>query len=139
MLDMDMLSLDLPSQPATTLTSAPSIPSVPQQPAPLLVPLQITTAQVGQTWASLANERKSRISTSLKTIPEMMQRLQSGVNIHPVEIIGMEGIAAGQVSASGSPCYLHGKLQPPFLDMIVRGGDAGVVDQVLAATMQACA
>eukprot|EP00746_Dinoflagellata_sp_MGD_P089116 gnl/MRDRNA2_/MRDRNA2_35201_c0_seq1.p1 gnl/MRDRNA2_/MRDRNA2_35201_c0~~gnl/MRDRNA2_/MRDRNA2_35201_c0_seq1.p1 ORF type:complete len:459 (+),score=106.12 gnl/MRDRNA2_/MRDRNA2_35201_c0_seq1:222-1598(+) len=132
---LDMLSLDMPSEPAQ---AAPT-QSAPSVPAPILVPLQITTAQVGQTWASLANEKKLRINTTIQSVAEMMQRLQRSVNVHPVEIIGVEGIAAGQVGLGGTPCYLHGKLQQPFLDMIVRGGDAAVVDQVMAATMQACA
>merc|ERR1719409_2366308 len=109
--------------------------SAPQaQPAapagPSLQPLQVTTAQVGQMWGQLASERKVVLRTSIASCQELMQRLGMRLNAHPVEIIGSEGIAAGQVVPSGDPCFLHGKLSPQRLELLVRTRDAGVAQGI---------
>eukprot|EP00931_Biecheleriopsis_adriatica_P115082 TRINITY_DN90918_c0_g1_i1.p1 TRINITY_DN90918_c0_g1~~TRINITY_DN90918_c0_g1_i1.p1 ORF type:complete len:958 (+),score=192.95 TRINITY_DN90918_c0_g1_i1:146-3019(+) len=127
----DMLLLDMegvaPSPPAA---SAP-------QPAQLLGPLQATTAQVGSMWGQLASERRVQMQTSLGNCQEMMMRLQSSLNVSPVEIIGSEGIAAGRVLPGNDPCFLHGKLAPPHLEILVKCRDPGVAQSV-ADTCQRC-
>ncbi|CAE7212257.1 unnamed protein product [Symbiodinium natans] len=42
----------------------------------------------------------------------------------------MEGIAAGRVLPGNDPCFLHGKLAPPRLDIKVRCRDPGVASSV---------
>jgi len=124
----DMLLLDMEdSGPAPV---AVPVQQAPVQPAPLLGPLQVTTAQVAAMWPQLASERAAQIHTSLGSCQEMMFRLQNAVNVSPVEIIGMEGIAAGRVLPGNEPCFLHGKLAPPRLDIKVRCRDAGVAQNV---------
>merc|ERR1712151_1427465 len=98
--------------------------------APLLGPLPCTTAQVGQMWGSLNAERKVQLQTSIVNCQEMMHRMQSGLNVQQVEIIGSEGIAAGRVLPGNDPCFLHGKLAPPRLEVLIRSRDAGVVQRV---------
>ncbi|CAJ1360990.1 unnamed protein product, partial [Effrenium voratum] len=92
----------------------------------LLGPLQVTTAQVAQTWPQLASERSVQMATSIGNCEELMFRMQSALNVSPVQIIGMEGIAAGRVLPGSEPCFLHGKLAPPRLDIKVRCRAPGV-------------
>lgn len=106
---------------------------------PILGPLQTTTAQVGGMWASLPSERRVQMATSCGTPQDMMQRLQQCANVMPVEIIGMEGIAAGRVLPGNEPCFLHGKLAPPRLDLLVRCRDAGVATKVAELCQRALA
>merc|ERR1712151_788641 len=103
-----------------------SAPPPPAQAAHILGPLQVTTAQVGGMWGQLPSQREAQLSTSIGTCQEMMVRLQTKLNVHPVEIIGMEGIAAGRVLPGNDPCFLHGKLAPPQLHILVRCRDPGV-------------
>jgi len=130
--DGDMLLLDMDD---ASLNAAP--PQMPQQQQQqqqqqpsLLGPLQVTTAQVAATWPQLASERIVQMHTSVGSCQEMMLRLQGAVNVSPVEIVGMEGIAAGRVLPGNDPCFLHGKLAPPRLDVKVRCRDPGVAQSV---------
>ena len=56
--------------------------------------------------------------------------------MYPVEIIGTEGIAAGRVLPGTDPCFLHGKLQAPRLDVLIRTKDAAVATRVAEICMQ---
>lgn len=78
----------------------------------------------------LPSERRVQIETSIGSCQELMMRLQTSLNIFPVEIIGSEGIAAGRVLPGNDPCFLHGKLAPGRLDILVRCRDPGVATQV---------
>jgi len=116
LLDMgDLGSAPAPAQPA---------------PQPILGPMQVTTAQVGAQWGQLATERRVQMQTSIGNCQEMMLRLQNGVNVSPVEIIGTEGIAAGRVLPGNEPCFLHGKLAPPRLEILIKCRDPGVAQSV---------
>lgn len=126
----DMLLLDMEESGPAQPLSVPAVQPQPVQPPQLLGPLQVTTAQVATMWPQLASERVAQIHTSLGSCQEMMFRLQNAVNVSPVEIIGMEGIAAGRVLPGNEPCFLHGKLAPPRLDIKVRCRDAGVAQSV---------
>lgn len=120
--------------------AAPAAPAAPPAPAVSpLSPLQVTTAQVGQMWGTLPIEKRVQLQTSIGSCQELMQRLQQRLNVHPVEIIGMEGIAAGRVQPGTDPCFLHGKLAPPRLDVLVRTRDAGVAQTVADLCMQSLA
>ncbi|CAE8598631.1 unnamed protein product, partial [Polarella glacialis] len=96
--DMLLLDTDDPIQ---------SVAAPPAQPAGLLAPMQVTTAQVGAMWSSLPSERKVQMQTSVGSCQELMMRLQNSLNVAPVEIIGMEAIAAGRVLPGNEPCFLH--------------------------------
>lgn len=122
----DMLLLDMDSSPP----SAPVQPPQTMIPQPILGPLQVTTAQVGAMWPQLPSERRVQMLTSVGNCQEMMVRLQQHVNVSPVEIIGMEGIAAGCVLPGNDPCFLHGKLAPPRIDVLVRCRDPGIANRV---------
>merc|ERR1719378_228600 len=101
------------------------------QPGPYLAPLQVTTGQVGQMRGTLATERKIQVPTSMSSCQELMNRLQKVFNVHPVEIIGTEGIAAGRVLPGNDPVFFHGKLAPGRLDLLIRCRDAGVAQRVI--------
>mmetsp|Transcript_87521 Transcript_87521/g.137026 ORF Transcript_87521/g.137026 Transcript_87521/m.137026 type:complete len:970 (+) Transcript_87521:186-3095(+) len=129
----DMLLLDMGGDTGTDLLGPPTTVTAPAPVAPFLTPLPVTTQQVGGAWGQLAIEKKMQIQTSISSCQEMMHRLQSSLNVHPVEIIGMEGIAAGRVIASPGqdPVFLHGKLAPPALTLLVKCQNPGVGDKVV--------
>lgn len=122
---------------------APAPPPPQQQaqaaPAPFLAPMQVTTQQVGQMWGQLPAESKVQMQTSITSPQELMMRLQRSLNVHPVEIIGTEGIAAGRVLPGNDPCFFHGKLAPPRLDILMKGRDQGVLQRAEAICRQALA
>jgi len=124
--------------PGAMAPQAPSIAPVMQMPVPqpLLGPLPVTTAQLGAMWGQLPAEQKLQLQTSILNCQELMQRLSTSLNVHPVEIIGMEGIAAGRVLPGNDPCFLHGKLAPPRLEMLVRCRDPGVGQRVAELCMR---
>lgn len=97
-------------------------PQAPQTPQFAVQPLVITTQELGSRWGTLPAERKVRLQTTMKNCEELMSRVKSGMNMHPVQIIGMEGLAAGQ-GPGAVPCFLHGKLQPPVLDVLIRSSN----------------
>jgi len=133
--DNDILLLDMndalgQGAPAP-IPQAPAPPAPPPAPTSILGPLQVTTAQVGSMWGQLPSQREAQMSTTIGTCQEMMMRLQTKLNVQPVEIIGMEGIAAGRVVPGNDPCFLHGKLAPPHLQILVRCRDPGVAQTVV--------
>jgi AP-4 complex subunit epsilon-1 len=108
---------------------APAVASLPVAAPSLLGPLQMTTQQVGAMWGQLAAERRVMIQTSMANCQEFMRRLQTHLNVQQVDIIGVEGIAAGRVLPGNDPCFFHGKLNPPRLELLIRTRDAGVAQQ----------
>jgi len=129
--------------PAAMVSQAPSSapvmqmqPSAPVPPA-LLGPLPVTTQQLGAMWGQLPTEQSVQLQTSILNCQELMQRLSASMNVHPVEIIGMEGIAAGRVLPGNDPCFLHGKLAPPRLHVLVRCRDPAVGQRVAELCMRA--
>jgi hypothetical protein len=79
------------------------------------------------------------IATTIMNCQELMQRLHQRLNVFPVEIIGTEGIAAGRALPGNDPCFLHGKLQPQRLELLVRTRDAAVAQRVCELAMQVLA
>lgn len=118
---------------------APPAQTAPALASPLLAPYPVNIQQVGQLWGQLASEKRVQIPTSVASCQELMNRLQASMNIHPVQIIGQEGIAAGRVLPGTDPCFLHGKLsmQPPRAELLVRTRDAGVAQRVAEACARA--
>merc|ERR1719460_2385075 len=115
-----------------------AVAASPPPPAPMaspLTPLAITTQQLGAQWASLGTERKIQMATTIGSCPDLMAAMQRHLNIHAVEIIGSEGIAAGQ-SATGMPCFIHGDLGPGRLGLIVKTGDAALAAAVVELCQQ---
>jgi len=136
----DLLDMGMGDSGCDLLGAATVVtPAAPTPPVHFLGPLAVTTQQVGANWQQLPTERRLQLQTSMSTCKDMMNRLQNSVNVHPVEIIGMEGIAAGQVLPNNGPVFLHGKLAPPRLDLLVRCQDAGVADRVIEVCRQALA
>jgi AP-4 complex subunit epsilon-1 len=127
----DMLLLDMGLDGGSDLLGASTTVAQPAPPAPFLGPLSVTTQQVGATWNQLATERRMQIQTSMSTPQDMMGRMQNSVNVQAVEIIGMEGIAAGRVLPGNDPVFLHGKLAPPRLELMVRCQNPGIADRVI--------
>mmetsp|Transcript_75883 Transcript_75883/g.217204 ORF Transcript_75883/g.217204 Transcript_75883/m.217204 type:complete len:971 (+) Transcript_75883:67-2979(+) len=127
----DLMLLDMGDSPPS--------PPAPAAPIHILGPLPCSTAQVGQQWGSLPSERRVQMNTSLISPQDMMNRLQTRLNVQPVEIIGTEGICAGRVLPGNDPCFLHGKLAPGRLDILVRCRDPMVAERVAALCQSALA
>jgi len=89
-------------------------------PLPPLGPLPISAGEFGVKWGQLAAQRSVRFQTSLVSTSDLMVRMQSKLNTHHVETIGVESIAAGRVIDGDDPVLLHAKLDPPMLDILVR-------------------
>jgi len=89
-------------------------------PLPPLGPLPISAGEFGVKWGQLAAQRSVRFQTSLVTTSDLMVRMQSKLNIHHVETIGVESIAAGRLIDGDDPVLVHAKLDPPMLDILVR-------------------
>ncbi|XP_065884904.1 uncharacterized protein [Dysidea avara] len=86
----------------------------------LIRPLLIDTDSFGKKWGSFKNEKRhKKVSSHIKT-PEMyMEVVKTKLNLHPIQIIGKEAIAAGTFLPS-TPCLLHGKLSSAGLDVWVK-------------------
>jgi len=139
--DMLLLDMGMGDSGSDLLGASTTVSPPAPQMAPFLGPITVTTAQVGAMWQQLPTERRMQLNTSMASCKDMMSRLQNSLNVSPVEIIGMEGIAAGRVLSSqgNDPVFLHGKLAPPRLDMLVRCQQPGVADQVVKILQQALA
>jgi hypothetical protein len=135
----DMLLLDMGMDSGSDLLGAATTVTPPAASAPFLGPLAVTTMQVGQMWGQLATERRMQILTSMGSCQDMMMRMQKSLSVQPVEIIGMEGIAAGRVLPGNDPVFLHGKLNPPKLDLLVRCQNPGIADKVVEISKVALA
>mmetsp|Transcript_23436 Transcript_23436/g.43151 ORF Transcript_23436/g.43151 Transcript_23436/m.43151 type:complete len:1067 (-) Transcript_23436:48-3248(-) len=132
----DLASLLGGSAPAPVQPPPPEIPQQPPMPSHILGPLQVSTPQVGQVWGTLASERKASLNTSAQSWQDLMGRMQQRLNVFPVEVIGVEGICAGRVLPGNDPCFLHGKLAPPRLDILVRCQDPNVAQRVADQCVQ---
>eukprot|EP00743_Colponemidia_sp_Colp-15_P002166 GILK01002351.1.p1 GENE.GILK01002351.1~~GILK01002351.1.p1 ORF type:complete len:1062 (-),score=193.43 GILK01002351.1:67-3252(-) len=145
---MDALlnSIPAPSFQPTGLTSMPS-PGVPavlglsaagvsMEPTPL-TPAALTTAQFGSSWGGHNEEKRFVISPSSVHSPdEFMNRVRSRLMIQPVEVIGVEAIAAGKRVGSNDLCLVHGKVGPTGLEMIVRTANKQFTDLVADLCMK---
>jgi len=132
--NLDILSLDI-STPASSLppARAPILPSSP------LIPLSISTQELGSLWGSLPVELTSRtLHTNFSSCRHLVDRMVSILNVKEVEIIGDEAITAGIAPQSqNSRCFLHGSLAPGGgVSMLLKCDDAQVAQQVIGIINQ---
>lgn len=132
----DLNLIDFGSSPQADVPAPASIPVAPTSP---LAPLQVSTQQVGQQWGSLPPEQVVQIATSCTSCQDMMTRLQARLNVHPVQVIGTEGICAGRVLPGNDPCFLHGSLTPPRLTLKIKVRDPVVAQKVAEMCQMALA
>eukprot|EP00397_Hematodinium_sp_SG-2012_P004969 GEMP01004985.1.p1 GENE.GEMP01004985.1~~GEMP01004985.1.p1 ORF type:complete len:979 (+),score=207.70 GEMP01004985.1:87-3023(+) len=126
---LDILSLDiggppLNADPAVNASVAPVSP---------LIPLVISTQEIGTQWASLPVELTSHFpNTKFVTCRQMVDRLQSILRVREVEIIGTEAITAGKIMQTRGRCFLHGKLDATGdVSMLLRCDDPGTAHHVM--------
>eukprot|EP00455_Lapot_gusevi_P047326 TRINITY_DN637_c0_g3_i4.p1 TRINITY_DN637_c0_g3~~TRINITY_DN637_c0_g3_i4.p1 ORF type:complete len:1210 (-),score=506.44 TRINITY_DN637_c0_g3_i4:151-3717(-) len=104
----------------------------------LLRPVPLNTQQFGVGWKQHSQEvRFALAQTSVNSSAEFMNRIRQ-LRLHPVETIGAENIAAGKLALSAAQpalCFIHGKVKPSGLDIIVRSSDKDF-STVLAALAQ---
>eukprot|EP00697_Spironema_sp_BW2_P010272 gnl/Spiro4/25436_TR12687_c0_g1_i1.p1 gnl/Spiro4/25436_TR12687_c0_g1~~gnl/Spiro4/25436_TR12687_c0_g1_i1.p1 ORF type:complete len:1239 (-),score=303.72 gnl/Spiro4/25436_TR12687_c0_g1_i1:57-3773(-) len=86
-------------------------------------PLAISTQEYAAKWPSLPAEKKVRVSPTALTMPnDLMTRASSLLNLHPVEVIGMEAITAGQL-LDGRHVLMHARMTPGAVDLMIRSPD----------------
>ncbi|CEM22902.1 unnamed protein product [Vitrella brassicaformis CCMP3155] len=133
---MDILSLDVPVAP--TLSAGVGVSAAASSP---LVPLHWTTQQVGGHWGTLKHEQRVSVggARGVSSCADLMDKLKHALNICVVEIIGSEGIGAGQLpSLANAPVFLHGKVAAGGqIDLIVRGDDIKMNQRIAEMCRQA--
>uniref|UniRef100_A0A8C5N069 AP-4 complex subunit epsilon n=1 Tax=Leptobrachium leishanense TaxID=445787 RepID=A0A8C5N069_9ANUR len=84
-------------------------------------PLRISTEEFGKMWPSLPNGKKKivKLSSARVSPSEILHIFQERLNLHPVEVIGDEGLAACQLLPS-VPALLHCNLQEGMLTLWCR-------------------
>ncbi|CAI8050729.1 AP-4 complex subunit epsilon-1 [Geodia barretti] len=94
-------------------------------------PLGLSTQEYGKKWPGLSNERTLNIQSSpnTKTVAQFMDTLRSRLSLHPIQIIGQEGIAAGTFLPK-IPCLVHGKVTSANLDLRVRTPSSLLTDSL---------
>ena len=102
----------------------------------LLRPNPIATPQFGQMWQTgHSAEKKSTIAPcEVAADPNSyMGRIETKLNISPVQTIGMECIASGKLVGSNVTCLVHGKLgqmNGRAVDLTVRTRDPRLSDSM---------
>ena len=72
----------------------------------------MVTREYGAKWVTLGQEVKGAVRPSrAQSMQQVMDGLRTRLALHPVEIIGMEGIAAGEVLGTREPVLVHSKLE----------------------------
>lgn len=121
----DLLSLDVgPAQPPAPRTPAGVA-------APPLTPWPISIDQLGAMWGELPVERHWQGASSVRSCEDLMRRFSTHIGAAKVEIIGSEGMAAGQF-ALGKKCFLHGRLDAGgVVAVAVKTEDPKMAEQVV--------
>lgn len=91
-------------------------------------PLVISTEEFGRKWGSLTYERKLKLQSSLKP-PELMDALRKKFNLHPIQLIKSEGIAAGNFLPD-TMCLVHGKVGGHQLEFWVRTNSSLLTESI---------
>eukprot|EP01102_Stenamoeba_stenopodia_P016901 TRINITY_DN5972_c0_g1_i1.p1 TRINITY_DN5972_c0_g1~~TRINITY_DN5972_c0_g1_i1.p1 ORF type:complete len:1192 (-),score=301.43 TRINITY_DN5972_c0_g1_i1:58-3633(-) len=99
----------------------------------LLRPNPINTPKFGELWPSHTHESKAVFtSTNFKSPKEYLTFLQSKLNVHPIEIIGIEAIASAKLINSESLVMVHSKINNAgIVEVTVRTKDKLFTDVVI--------
>jgi AP-4 complex subunit epsilon-1 len=94
-------------------------------------PLEISTQEYGKKWPGLSSEKILNIpaTPSVKSVAQFMDTVRSRLSLHPIQIIGQEGIAAGTFLPK-IPCLVHGKVTSANLDLRVRTPSSLLTDSL---------
>lgn len=105
----------------------------------LIRPAKITTPQFQNNWKIVkgAQEQAAVMGGSVSSIQEYNKRLQK-INIHPIQIIGQEAIAATQLWSMTNhnitvPVLIHATLKPGQLSAVIKTTTPAVAKGVKAA------
>eukprot|EP00922_Rhytidocystis_sp_ex-Travisia-forbesii_P059312 GHVS01087943.1.p1 GENE.GHVS01087943.1~~GHVS01087943.1.p1 ORF type:complete len:1048 (-),score=161.32 GHVS01087943.1:328-3471(-) len=125
---VDILSLDVGSSDHQTARPTSSTRNT------VLEPYVINTAQVGSMWGTLSLESKGSMALPSGTSCEaLMARLRDLLSVHIVEVIGVEGIAAGRLPQEPQGAvFIHCKVTDGNrADVIVKTASEQVSQNVL--------
>ncbi|XP_035669970.1 AP-4 complex subunit epsilon-1-like isoform X1 [Branchiostoma floridae] len=93
-----------------TLTNRRLFFTCPVQLSDVVRSLELTTEQYGEKWPLTSHDKRLKLEISKVTkVAGIMDMLQGRLGIHPVDIIGNEGIASGSLLQQGL-CLLHVKV-----------------------------
>jgi len=106
--------------------------------AALVRPKALSTPEFGQGWAMHAAESKTQMPCAAAADPQQfMSTIQRGLNVSPVQIIGLECIACGMLVGSGDTILVHGKLSRtgagPSVELTLRTKDRRLTDALQRA------
>jgi len=94
----------------------------------------MVTREYGAKWVSLGHEVKGAVRPArAKSMQEVMDGVRARLSLHPVEIIGVEGIAAGETLGTREPVLVHSKLEGAGagLSFTVRSANRTLSDNML--------
>ncbi|XP_006001978.1 AP-4 complex subunit epsilon-1 [Latimeria chalumnae] len=96
-------------------------------------PLRISTEEFGKLWLSLSNDVKQNLrllSDTQDALTKSLNILKQKLRLHIVDIIGKEGIVAGQLLPS-TPCLLHCRVHVGTLAVWLRSPSSALPDCLL--------
>lgn len=98
----------------------------------LLRPNVVTIDVVGSVWAQHTHESKAKftLATPVGTSTEFLARLKKDMSIHPVQVIGHEGIGAATL-LSGETLLMHVMVGAQSVDITIRSKDKSFTDVVM--------
>jgi hypothetical protein len=94
--------------------------SVPLTLRDIIRPAQIQTADFGAAWPQHTIEKKVRVAPAAVAGPaDYMSKMQRLVGLHAVQVIGVEGICAGNVVGTPAMALVHARIAPGVVDLTV--------------------
>lgn len=122
-----------PAANATTKGKESSLSSwqIPIEINDMLRPITLNTDAFGKQWAAHTMEKKARFtpSTPYSSAALLLEAVCKGLNIKLVQLIGNEGIAAGQL-INGDMCLMHALVVGLAVDITIRTKDKSYTEVV---------
>ena len=112
--------------------------SAPLSMADFLRPVQgMAVQQFGAAWQQPGMvERKAQLPASSCRSAEAFMAKCTEFGVHPIQAIGTEAVAVGQVVGTGAQLLMHGKTSPQALEVLLRSADRQLSEAINAAVRQ---
>ena len=93
--------------------------------------------QFGAAWQQAGMvERKAQLPASSCRSAEAFMAKCTEFGVHPIQAIGTEAVAVGQVVGTGAQLLMHGKTSPQALEVLLRSTDKQLSEAINAAVRQ---
>lgn len=98
----------------------------------MLRPHVISTDVFGKLWATHPHEKKSKFTPAIPVASSaaLLEKLKASMSVHPVQVIGNEGIAATSL-LQGELMLLHALVLPQSVDITIRSKDKSFSEVVI--------